>query len=83
MDSRVMTDVFDKSTDAAAMNHFYVSMTMWTCESMCKWLCMRVLMQAEEEYLHSQAVIRHRNTGVAVPAHVHGGVGTVVRLLVQ
>lgn len=36
-----------------------------------------------EEYLHSQAVVRHRHAGVAVPAHVHGSVGTVVRLLVQ
>lgn len=39
--------------------------------------------EEEEEYLHSQAVIRHGHAGVAVPAHVHGGVGTVVRLLVQ
>lgn len=37
----------------------------------------------EEEYLHSQTVIRHRHAGVAVPAHMHGGVGTVVCLLVQ
>lgn len=49
----------------------------------CEWVCMHVFMWAAEEYLHSQAVIRHRHTGVTVPAHVHGGVGTVVRLLVQ
>lgn len=40
-------------------------------------------MRAEEEYLHSQAVVGHRHAGVAVPAHMHGCVGTVVRLLVQ
>lgn len=45
-------------------------------------MCVRVSMWVEE-YLHSQAVIRHRHAGVAVPAHVHGGVGTVVCLLVQ
>lgn len=39
--------------------------------------------EAREEYLHSQAVIRHRHTGVAVPAHMHGCVGTMVRLLIQ
>ena len=36
-----------------------------------------------EEYLHSHAVIGHGHAGVAVPAHVQGGVGAVVRLLVQ
>lgn len=46
-------------------------------------MCVHVSMWVEEEYLHSQAVIRHRHAGVAVPAHVHGGVGTVVCLLVQ
>lgn len=42
-----------------------------------------VCVWAEEEYLHSQAVVRHRHTGVSVPAHVHGCVGTVMCLLVQ
>lgn len=37
----------------------------------------------KEEYLHSKAVIRHRHTGVAVPAHMNRGVGTMVRLLIQ
>lgn len=41
-----------------------------------------VLCGAEEEYLHRQAVIGHRHAGVAVPAHMHGGVGAVVCLLV-
>ena len=39
--------------------------------------------EVEEEYLHSHAVIGHGHAGVAVPAHVQGGVGTVVCLLVQ
>lgn len=49
----------------------------------CVWVCKCVSKRAEEEYLHSQTVIRHRHTGVAVPAHVHGRVGTVVCLLIQ
>ena len=36
-----------------------------------------------EGYLHGQAVVRHGHAGVAVPAHVHGGVGTVMGLLIQ
>lgn len=32
-------------------------------------------------YLHSQAVIRHGHAGVAVPAHVHGGVAAVALAL--
>lgn len=43
----------------------------------------RCVVQAEEEYLHSQAMVRHRHTGVAVPAHMNCGVGTMVCLLIQ
>lgn len=44
---------------------------------------MRIVTWAKEEYLHSKVVIRHRHTGVAVPAHMNCGVGTMVCLLIQ
>lgn len=35
------------------------------------------------EYLHSQAVIRHRHAGVAMPTNMHGFICTMVRLFIQ
>lgn len=39
--------------------------------------------RAVPQYLDGHTVVGHGDAGVAVPAHVHGGVGTVVALPVQ